>query len=161
MCPRLLYLFLLTLATVLGHARAGPCTPLADDAGELLAAVLVLEAANQGTVGMEAVMSVIDNRAKGWPALYVDVVTRPYQFSALNRSIHDPSQLPRLIARAKQDRVWPVARAIVNAAVTGHLTDRTGGALFYADSRLRPRWLRDVRPTVLIGRHTFYVPRNH
>lgn len=126
---------------------------------EVVAAVIVLEAANQGRVGMEAIMSVIDNRAKGQSAIYENVVRKPYQFSSLNSAMHGSAQLFHLIAKAKNDRSWPLALSVVDTAAKGEIVDRTGGATCFIEGDIRPNWLRGVRLSAVIGAHRFFVPR--
>lgn len=123
---------------------------------ETLAACLILEAASQGEYGMRAVMAVIRNRAEGEPERFVPTVLRPKQFSALNRVTAGLEPLSAAIARARRDRMWPVALTIVEAALGEPWHDPTGGATHYTRSAERTRWTRNLARTTTIGAHSFY-----
>lgn len=123
---------------------------------ETVAACLILEAANQGDFGMRSVMAVIRNRARGEPVLLAPVVLRPKQFSALNAHTAGHESLWRLIQRAKRDRMWPQAMAIVDAALSEAWHDPTGGATHYTRTGERIHWTRRLMKTATIGAHSFY-----
>lgn len=123
---------------------------------ETVAACLVLEAASQGDFGMRAVMAVIRNRARGLPELFAATVLRPKQFSALNRITAGRESLDRGIRRAKRDRMWTTALAIVEDAVHDSWHDPTDGATHYTRSAERTHWTRSLAKTVTIGAHSFY-----
>lgn len=127
---------------------------------ETVAAVIILEAGGEGLGGMEAIMSVINNRAKDQPALYEMVVTKPSQFSSLNSSIGNPKRFAKMLAHAKRHPAWHAALSIVDRAAKGNLVDRTGGATYFLESSARPHWLPGVRLTAVIGDHRFFIPRN-
>lgn len=123
---------------------------------ELLAACLVLEAANQGEFGMRSVMAVIRNRARGFPELFAPTVLRAKQFSALNSVTAGRESLARILARAKRDRMWPSALSIVDDALHESWADPTGGATHYTRTGERTPWTRSLAKTVIIGGHSFY-----
>lgn len=123
---------------------------------ETIAACLVLEAASQGDFGMRAVMAVIRNRARGLPELFVPIVLRPKQFSALNNITSGRDPLSRAILRAKRDMMWPTALAIVDDATQAGWHDPTGGATHYTRSAERTHWTRSLAKTATIGAHSFY-----
>lgn len=123
---------------------------------EITAACLILEAASQGDFGMRGVMSVIRNRARGLPELFAPVVLRPKQFSALNKVTAGRETFAQAIGRAKRDRMWPVALAIVDDAVHDTWHDSTGGATHYTRSVENTPWTRRLAKTVRIGAHSFY-----
>jgi spore germination cell wall hydrolase CwlJ-like protein len=123
---------------------------------ETVAACLVLEAASQGLQGMRAVMAVIRNRAHGMPELFAPTVLRQKQFSALNRVTSGRESLWRATQRAKHDRMWPTALAIVDDALAATWWDPTGGATHYTRSGERTAWTRSLAKTVTIGAHSFY-----
>lgn len=123
---------------------------------ETLAACLVLEAASQGEFGMRAVMAVIRNRAGGEPELFAPTVLQPKQFSALNKVTAGYETLAAAIRRARRDRVWATAVAIVDDAIHGQWHDPTGGATHYTRSAERTRWTRSLAKTTTIGAHSFY-----
>ena len=123
---------------------------------ETVAACLVLEAANQGEFGMRSVMAVIRNRARGFPELFAPTVLRAKQFSALNSVTAGREPMARIIARAKRDRMWPTALALVDHALHESWDDPTGGATHYTRSAERTSWTRSLAKTVTIGAHSFY-----
>lgn len=133
-----------------------PRYQLSDLERETVAACLVLEAANQGDYGLRAVMSVIRNRARGLPELFVPTVLREKQFSALNLQTSGRETLWRAIERAKRDRTWPQALAIVDEALSSQWQDATQGATHYTRTGERTAWTRRLAQTVTIGSHSFY-----
>ncbi len=156
---------------------AGPATPLADSGPqdssplivvpapkytpttletETVAACLVLEAASQGREGMRGVMSVIRNRSRGRPELFEAVVLQRRQFSAFNRLTAGREALAHAIQRARSDRMWENALALVREAQGGEWRDPTAGATHYTRSFEHNRWTRGLVRTVTIGGHSFY-----
>jgi spore germination cell wall hydrolase CwlJ-like protein len=123
---------------------------------EIVAACLVLEAANQGDFGMRGVMAVIRNRARGLPELFAPTVLRPKQFTALNRYTSGQESRGRLLARAQRDPTWATALRIVDDAVHDSWHDPTAGATHYTRVGERTAWTRRLAKTVIIGAHMFY-----
>lgn len=123
---------------------------------ETVAACLVLEAADQGKVGMHGVMAVIRNRARGRPELFAPTVLRPKQFSALNRLTAGRESLARVLERAKWDPMWSTALEIVDAATRDDWQDPTGSATHYTRTGERTAWTKRLAKTVIIGGHSFY-----
>jgi spore germination cell wall hydrolase CwlJ-like protein len=123
---------------------------------ETIAACLVFEAASQGDFGMRGVMAVIRNRAGGHPELFIPTIMRAKQFSALNKLTTGRETPAQTIARAKRDRMWPAALAIVEDALTDEWHDPTGGATHYTRSVESTPWTRHLAKTVTIGSHSFY-----
>ncbi|WP_107834513.1 cell wall hydrolase [Opitutus sp. ER46] len=133
-----------------------PKYELSDADRQTIAACLILEAASQGDFGMRAVMSVIRNRARELPELFVPTVMKGKQFSALNSVTSGRESLRRLVARAQRDRMWPVALRIVDEAAGPKWHDPTGGATHYTRTGERTTWTRSLARTTTIGRHAFY-----
>lgn len=123
---------------------------------ETVAACLILEAASQGDIGMRGVMAVVRNRARGLPELFAPTVLRGRQFSAFNRITSGRESLAQAIARAKRDRMWVWAVAIVDEAAAESWSDPTNGATHYTRSVERTRWTRSLAQTATIGVHSFY-----
>ena len=124
---------------------------------QIIASVLVLEAANQGQEGMLAVLHVINNRAGGNPDRAIYQVARRKAFSCLNKitSQKHPDYGPA-IGRAMRDPTWEWALATVNSYCAGHLPpDNTGGATHYC---IHPpkSWLEQMAFTTRIGKHSFF-----
>lgn len=133
-----------------------PKYTLSSSEREIVAACLVLEAANQGDFGMRSVMAVIRNRARGQPELFAYTVLRPKQFSAFNQLTAGRDTFARTIARAKRDITWSTALRIVDDAVQDAWHDPTGGATHYTRTGERTAWTRRLAKTVTIGAHSFY-----
>jgi Cell Wall Hydrolase len=123
---------------------------------ETVAACLVLEAASQGPEGMRGVMAVIRNRSHGLPELFEPVVLKRRQFSAFNRLTAGYEQRAHAIQRARRDRMWENALALVEEAQSPAWRDPTAGATHYTRSNERNRWTRMLEKTVTIGGHSFY-----
>jgi spore germination cell wall hydrolase CwlJ-like protein len=123
---------------------------------ETVAACLVLEAASQGSAGMRGVMAVIRNRSHGLPELFEPVVLKRRQFSAFNRLTAGYEQRAHAIQRARKDRMWENALALVEEAQSPAWHDPTVGATHYTRSNERNRWTRSLEKTVTIGGHSFY-----
>lgn len=124
---------------------------------QIVAAVLVLEAADQGEVGMRAVMHVIDNRAGHNPARAIGQVARHGAFSSLNQVTKQrhPDYGP-VLRRAMRDPMWPVAMGLVQDYEAGRLgPDITYGATHYC---VHPpaAWRREFAYLTKIGDHRFF-----
>lgn len=123
---------------------------------ETIATCLILEAASQGDFGMRGVMSVIRNRSRHLPELFVPTVLRARQFSALNEVTSGRKQLRDTIKRASRDRRWSIALQIVDEACHDTWHDSTHGATHYTRTSERIYWTRSLARTVIIGDHSFY-----
>lgn len=105
---------------------------------------------------MRAVMAVIRNRSRGLPELFVPTVLRPRQFSALNSVTAGRDSIASAVTRARNDRMWPVALQVVDAALEEGWHDPTGGATHYTRSAEQTPWTRQLARTTTIGAHSFY-----
>ena len=107
-----------------------------------------------GSVGMQSVLNVIQNRAKQSQRDFYAVCTQPWQFSSITAK-NDP-----------QLGVWPaegeaemaVALDMAEQAYDGKLPDITGGAtLYYAASMTSPPyWAAQSTKTVEIAGQLFF-----
>ena len=118
---------------------------------ELVAATIVLEAGGEGLTGMKAVANVIANRAARKGVKAVNVVTRPWQFSALNSKRYG-----FLVEKAKESPVWEIACELAALVESGGLDDITGGADHYHSASVTPKWASAMAHTATYGRHRFY-----
>ncbi|HOT88113.1 MAG TPA: cell wall hydrolase [Bacteroidales bacterium] len=127
----------------------------------ILAATLWKEARGEGERGMQAVMNVIMNRAKGDFKKAKDIALASKQFSAWN-NISNPEQVALTFAKqVKNDEQWKQAIKIVYQASKGNLPDITKGAICYFNPKLlHPSWMRSMIKTTEIGNHSFYKPNN-
>ncbi|MFP4281121.1 MAG: cell wall hydrolase [Opitutales bacterium] len=139
------------------HAYVAEAAAMSAYERQIVAAVLVLEAADQGVDGMRAVLHVIDNRAGGDPARAIGQVARRKAFSCLNeitRQAH-PDYGPAL-RRAMRDRMWPVAMAMVqDYSEQGMGPDITDGATHYC-IHPPPSWREQFTFVAQIGDHRFF-----
>lgn len=124
----------------------------------IVAATLWGEARGEGQQGMQAVLNVIMNRAKGDFKKARDVVLATKQFSMWN-NVSDPEASALNLARNSDDQ-WLVAVRLVDKAAQGKLPDITHGALFYFNpKKANPSWAKKMIRTVRIGNHDFYKPQ--
>lgn len=128
---------------------------------DVLARTLYGEARGEGTIGMQAVASVVLNRVaeaekRGtywWGNNVIQVCQKPYQFSCWNRS--DPN-FRKLQAVDEKDLYFATALRIARRALTGKVDDLTKGATHYHAVSITPYWARGQKPTTTIGNHVFY-----
>ncbi len=126
---------------------------------QVVAACLILEAANQGEAGMQAVAAVIRNRGEGDATRYLSVVKKPFAFSAFNVSKDKGTgkqSFAALVSRASKDVNWPTALRIVDSLYSGELVDNTFGADHYSRKDELPSWSHGMRATTVIGDHLFF-----
>lgn len=132
-----------------------------DMEADILARTLWGEARGEGVAGMQAVASVVLNRAgiareRGgfwWGANVIQVCQKPYQFSCWNRS--DPN-FRKLQAVDGGDLHFATALRIARRALAGTLDDTTNGATHYHAASIMPYWAKGETPVATIGRHVFY-----
>jgi N-acetylmuramoyl-L-alanine amidase len=128
------------------------------NARDTLARTIWGEARGEASGGMEAVASVILNRAahpRWWGKDVSGVCLKPYQFSCWLEN--DPNRPKMLAVDEKTDAPFARALAIADSALAGTLHDATGGADSYADLRVcSPPWAKTARQTAQIGHHTFF-----
>jgi len=137
----------------LARADAAP-----DAAADVLARTLWGEARGEGRAGLEAVASVVLNRARRgpgywWGSSIVEVCKRPYQFSCWNRE--DPNRA-RLLAVTQADAAFRACLEVARHAVGGTLADATGGATHYHAESILPGWAKRKSPCARVGSHLFY-----
>lgn len=128
---------------------------------DVLARTLWGEARGEGTEGMQAVASVILNRAyvaqvRGkywWGNDIISICQKPYQFSCWNRS--DPN-FQKLQSVDKSDLYFATAQRIARRAVYDCLEDKTNGATHYHAKQVNPYWTRGERACAIVGNHIFY-----
>ena len=118
------------------------------------------EARGEGRSGMEAVASVILNRAAlpGWWGTDVkSVCLAPWQFSCW---LPDDPNREKMLAVDVSDPQFEIASEIAAKALAGELADGTGHADSYVNLAVdQPRWLEGAKETCVIGHHTFYITR--
>lgn len=119
---------------------------------EVVAATLYHEARGEGAKGMEAVASVIYNRArqKRWRKLgYAGVCLQRKQFSCFNRGFRAPAP------KTPVDRAaLKTCRAIAARIADGKFTPSHGGN-HYCTTTCAVAWKAQLKQPVTIGRHIF------
>lgn len=111
---------------------------------ETLASILQGEAGGEGLKGLQAVGSVIQNRAKK-------------NFSGYGTSLLDQA-LARNQFQGQSTKIGPEARTVAEQLVGGRLPDVTGGALYYANpGASTASWARRLNDAnaLKIGNHYF------
>ena len=139
------------------NASANPSQNILDS--YIVAATLYLDAREDKTRGMQAVMNVIMNRAKGDFKKACAIVLQPKQFLMWNHVSNPDEFVMRFVRSHKEDESWKDAIKIVDLAAKGSLKDITGGATFYFNPRkANPGWAKSMVKTISIGHHDFYKP---
>ena len=125
---------------------AQPLVPTHNEADfRCMVATLYHEARGEGVIGMEAVASVIMNRAKQTRKSVCSIVYERKQFSWTHVT--------------KDKRIKGNIRdilSITHKALSGVLVDVTGGATFYHTIYVKPFWAKHKVLTVQINKHIFY-----
>lgn len=165
---------LVAVCGLTGEAWAGP--PAERDR-RCLAMIAYAEAANEGALGMLAVMRVVYNRMAdpSYPDDACAVVLQPGQFQpvterrALRQALLQPetaSMAEALGASSREARLHLVAAwRLAAVATVWPARDPTGGALYFVNPRLmdpdRCLWFARLRRSAAIGEHVFmrhYLP---
>jgi spore germination cell wall hydrolase CwlJ-like protein len=115
---------------------------------ELVATCLILEASNQGKIGLEAVYEVILNRQNKSHKSLSEIVLQPKQFSCFNSK-----DSKTLILKAKQDKNFETALEIVKNNKNEWTVK--GATFYYADYIPKPYWANGMTVTRKIGVHIF------
>ncbi len=132
------------------------CLPYSQFDKEIVAATIIAEAGGEHLRGMQAVMNVIFNRAKGNAALARQVCLTPYIFTPWNGK-----DIASVTRQAKEHPCWQQALMIAEQGLKGNLPDITGGANHFYNHRLvHPFWAKKMRRTTVIEGHTFLVGAN-
>jgi N-acetylmuramoyl-L-alanine amidase len=123
---------------------------------QVVAAVIVAEAGGEGEVGMRAVASVINNRAResGQSAHYV--VTRPHQFDGYWRHVKAKMRVEDFVINMANHPRWAYAMLLARHIDAGTMPDYVNGAKFFHNQSLTPYWAKRFRYSGKIGNHLFY-----
>ncbi len=149
----MLKLFLILCGCLLGNTIYG--TTLAEK--ELLATILVLEAAGEGELGMHAVLNVIANRAFKHKTTLANVVLKPYQFSCINGVTVNHTDVSTYVVKAKsQVNRFEQAISLLQLYNLDQLVDITKGATHYHTKKIKPYWSNKLEYKCTIGNHVFY-----
>jgi hypothetical protein len=122
---------------------------------QVVAATMIGEAGGENIRGLQAILNVIMNRAKGNYKDTLKVVLKPRQFAfwdgrhnKVNQTIREVMVHPR----------WKDALALILKAKEGTLPDITHGADFYHAKKIKnlPDWANAFNKTAHIGNQVFY-----
>lgn len=136
----------------------------------IIARTLYAEARNDGKVGMEAVASVIYNRAKGNKDNFTKACLKPKQFSCWNKFTKeeaDPKnfkiKIPSSVNKNKKNEaLWKEAMQIVADMLNGTFKPTTTANMYYAKSMIKPpSWANELTDVKMIGSHKFGILKNH
>jgi spore germination cell wall hydrolase CwlJ-like protein len=120
---------------------------------KVVAAVILGEAACQGSKGMVAVGEVIGERARLSGTSPLTVVTKPKAFSCLTGR-----KLDAFVRRKSREEGYGEALRIARTVTDTpqRLPGITRRATHFTRSDERPYWARGHRPVAVIGEHAFY-----
>lgn len=130
---------------------------------DTLARTLWGEARGEGSAGMQAVAQVVLNRLTiaqklggyWWGNDIVQICQKPYQFSCWNKD--DPNRAKLIQISVDKDIYFATALRIARRALAGALgEDITEGATHYHAAGISPYWVKDQRPSTVLGNHIFY-----
>ena len=114
-----------------------------------MVATLYHEARGEGVRGMEAVASVVMNRAKQTHRSVCSIVYERKQFSwtHVTKDKHIKGNIMDILS-------------ITHKALSGMLVDVTDGATFYHATYVKPFWVKHKVLTVQINNHIFYKDKH-
>ncbi len=126
---------------------------------QIVASVLVLEAASDGVEGMQAVLNIIYNRADHHVYRLVRAAVRRGSFYSMHSiwGLQKPDYGP-ILRRAQRDRYYADAVKLVMKLEQGALPDTTHGAThYYLSSNKPPYWIGQMHYRATIGSHHFFA----
>ncbi|MGE0008406.1 MAG: cell wall hydrolase [Parvibaculaceae bacterium] len=121
-----------------------------------LAKAVYFEARSESELGQLAVAKVVLNRVKdpNYPKTICGVV---YQGSDRRNSCQFSFACDGLADEVKNKAAWEHSKRIAKKAIAGDQTIRViGAATNYHADYVRPRWAKEMRKLIKIGRHIFY-----
>lgn len=141
------------MAIAMSANAASPKVPEGNERN-LCAAVLVLEAAGEGRLGMELVWQVVWQRASSdrWRSTPYGVCRQPLQFSCLNGLTDGQA-----IAKAQRSSMWRHALGITSAPPVYNSKVNAKGCDHYHATYIRtPYWAKGEKPRLTYKKHIFY-----
>jgi spore germination cell wall hydrolase CwlJ-like protein len=121
-----------------------------------LAKAVYFEARSESELGQLAVAKVVLNRVKdpNFPKTICGVV---YQGSDRRNSCQFSFACDGIADEVKSKAAWDQSKRIAQKAIAGDQTIRViGAATNYHADYVRPRWAKEMRKLIKIGRHIFY-----
>lgn len=139
----------------------------ASQASNILARTLYMEARSQGTTGMDAVASVILNRAGGKAEKMPYVCLKPSQFSCWNDIDNKDSKnyavkIPKGAAKKGKDQTaWTYCQELAGKLLNDDFKSTVGNRNSYHTTAVTPKWDSKMKDKKTIGKHVFgYLPEN-
>ena len=128
---------------------------------DIVARTLYAEAEGEGLLGVEAVVSVILNRAAAakeypgtvWGKTPAEVCLRPFQFGCWNPK---SASFQRVMHLNPSDPFYRLCRRTAGRALRGFVSDSVNGATHFHRKDVSPAWARRLIPVAEIGRLLFY-----
>ena len=148
-------------------------------AANIIARTLYAEARNDGEKGMNAVASVIYNRADGKINDFVNVCKKNgyskkykkivYQFSCwgkMTNSEWSPKnfkvKIPKAVKNGSKEQIlWQIAIKIASDMLAGSFTPIIDSNMYYNDQKAAPDWGSQLTSVKRIGNHKFGILKNH
>ena len=139
-------------------------------AANIIARTLYAEARNDGKEGMEAVASVIYNRADGKKEFFTNACLKPKQFSCWNKFTKeeaDPKnfkiKIPSSVkVNAKNVKLWKEAMQIAADMLADAFKPTTTANMYYAKSMIKPpSWANIMTKKETIGSNYFGYLSKH
>ena len=129
-----------------------------DDAITCLARSIYWESKGGKSADMEAVANVVMNRVghQGFPDSVCGVVKQGSETGACQFSWWCDGRSDDV----QEEVRYTLAKEIARKALNKQLPDRTGGALYFHDRRVRPDWSKTFARTAQTSEFLFYKPRN-
>lgn len=154
--------FLICIAITALLAHTAQANELSYYDRQIVASCMVLEAACDGTEGMQAVLNVILNRADGYLHRMVPETVKHGAFSCMSSvwNSSSPNYSPLIRRAQNHDQAYATALRLITTMERGLLWDNTCGATYYHATSIRPYWVRDMSYITTIGGHCFYTARH-
>lgn len=139
----------------------------ASQASNILARTLYMEARSEGTTGIDAVASVILNRAGGKAEKMPYVCLKPSQFSCWNDIGNKDSKnyavkIPKGAAKKGKDQTaWIYCQELAGKLLSENFKSTVGNRNSYHTTAVTPKWDSKMKDKKTIGKHVFgYLPEN-
>ena len=118
---------------------------------------------------MEAVASVIYNRADGKKELFTNACLKPKQFSCWNKFTTeeaDPKnfkiKIPHSVNKNKKNAtLWKEAKAIAADMLADPFKPTISANSYFNPQKCSPKWGKQLKDVVIIGSHKFGKLKNH
>lgn len=134
-------------------------------ASNIVARTLYMEARSEGEKGIDAVASVLLNRAGKKAENLPDVCLKPKQFSCWNDKTNLDAKsytivIPKGAAKKGKDQtMWLYCQKIAGKLLNANFTSTVGNRNCYHTTSITPSWDSTMKNKTTIGKHVFgYLP---